>query len=106
MEGLSFASYFFRDMKDLSKYINETRREGKRETSRRFQDEEGPNTSFQNQRSPEKQGASYHSNRSTFFDEREDWSKYDEGLGHETLSKYLTEYKSQPKSLKDNISLQ
>ena len=93
MEGLIFASSSFGYMKDLSKEINETRREGKRETSRRFQDEEGPNTYFQQQRRPKKQRASHYSTRSTFF-EKEDWSEYDEGLGHETISEYLSEYNS------------
>ena len=92
-------------MKDLSEEINEARRERQRETSRRFQDEEGPNTSFQQQRRLEKQKASHYSTRSTFF-EKEDWSEYDEGLGHETLSEYLSEYKSQPRALKENLSLQ
>ena len=104
MEGLSFAPSFFRSMKDLSKEINETRRERQRETPRRFEDEEGPNTSFQQQRRPEKKTASHYSIRSTFF-EKEDQSECDEGLGHETLSEYISEYKSHPKALKENISL-
>ena len=58
-------------MKDLSKEINESRRERQRETSIRFQDEEGPNTSFQQQRRPENQKTSHYSTRSTFFDEKE-----------------------------------
>ena len=83
MEGLSLASSSFRYMKDISKEINETRRERKRETSIRFQDEEGPNTYFQQQRRPEKKRAPHYSTRSTFF-EKEDRSEYVEDLGHET----------------------
>ena len=105
MEGLSFSSSSFRSMKDLYKEINETRRERQRETSRRFQYEEYPNTYFQQQRRPKKKRASHYSTRSTFF-EKEDWFEYDEGLGHETLSEYLSEYKSQPRALKENLSLQ
>ena len=93
MEGLSFASSSFISMKDLSKEINEARRERQRETSRRFQDEEGPNTYFQQQRRPKKQRASHYSTRSILFDEKEDWYEYVEYLGHETLSEYLSEYK-------------
>ena len=87
MEGLIFSSSSIRSMKDLSKEINEARRERKRETSTRFQDEEGPNTSFQQQRRLEKQKASHYSTRSTFF-EKEYLYEYDEGLGNETLSDY------------------
>ena len=105
MEGLFFASSFFRAMKDISKEINETRRERKRETSRRFQKEECPSTSYQQQRRLEKKRDSHYSTRSTFF-EKENWSKYDEGLGHEILSEYLSKYKSHPRALKENISLQ
>ena len=57
MERLHFSSSSFISRKDLSKEINETRRERKRD----FQDEEGPNTYFQQQRRPEKQRASHYS---------------------------------------------
>ena len=80
MERLIFSLYFFRNMKDISQEINETRSERKTKTSRRFQDEEGPNTSCQQQIRPKKQGASHYSTRSTFY-EKEDWSEYDEILG-------------------------
>ena len=89
MEGLSFASSSFRSMKDLSKEINEMRRKRQRETSIRFQDEEGPNTSFQQQRRLKKKTTSHYSTRSTFFD-KEDWSEYDEGLGNENVSEYMS----------------
>ena len=83
MEGLIFASYLFIDMKDLSKEIKETRRERQRETSRRFQEEEGPNTFFQQQGRSNKQRSSNYSTRSTFFDEKEEWYEYDGDLGHD-----------------------
>ena len=71
MEGLIFASSSFISMKDLSKEINETRRERKIETSRRFQDEEGPSTSFQQQRRPENHRSPHGSIMATFFEEGE-----------------------------------
>ena len=69
MEGLSFAAYLFRAMKDLPKEINETRRERQRETSRRFQDEEVPNTSYQQQRRPKNHRSPHRFTMPTFFEE-------------------------------------
>ena len=63
-------------------------------------DEEGPNTSYQHEKQSKKQRASHYSTRSTFFDKKEDWSEYEEKLGHETLSKYFSGSKSQPRALK------
>ena len=82
------------------------KRERKKEYTRIIFDEEGPNTSYQHEKQPEKQRASHHSTRSTFFDKREDWFEYEGDLGRETLSKYLFGYKENPKALKENLTLQ
>ena len=104
-EDCSFSTLLFRIMQGLSEEVNQMKRERQRKDPRIF-DEEGPSTSYQHEKQLEKQRASHHSTRSTFFDKREDWSEYEGDLGHETLSKYFSEYKSQPRALKENLTLQ
>ena len=42
---------------------------------------------------------------STFFEEEGERHGYGGNLYHEILSEYLAEYKSQPRSFKENLSL-
>ena len=75
-----------------------------REDPRRIFDEEGPSTSYQQQRKPE----NHRSNMPTFFEEGE-WYINEERRKpetHETLSLYLEDYKAQSRAFKEKLTLQ
>ena len=94
-------------MNDLSKEINETIRERQRETSMRFQDEEGPSTSYQQQRRLEDHISPHITTMPNLFEEGE-WYRNEERISmeletHETLSIYLEKYKSQSRPFRENL---
>ena len=75
------------------------------ETSRGFQDEEGPCTSYQQQKEPVLHRDPKRSTMSTFFEEEGEIHGYGENLDHEILSDYLVDYKSQSRIFKENLTL-
>ena len=88
-EGLSFSTLLFIFMQDLT--MEEMRRERKKETSRMFQNEEGPRTSYQQNKQLTMQRAPHHSSMSTFFAEGHEGHGDGGYLEHETLRNYLAE---------------
>ena len=102
---MSFISYLFRSIKNLSREVKQMREERCNETSRGFQDEEGPCASYKHKkellfhRAPNKYAI-------PFPFEAEDKRHGDGGnLDHEILSEYLAEYKSQSRAFKENLTL-
>ena len=61
------------------------RSERKKETSRRFQNEEGPITSYQQQKKLVMQRAPQYSTMSTLFEEESEWNGDGGNLEYETL---------------------
>ena len=90
-EGLNFATLLFRYMQDLSKETKEMRRGRQRETSRGFQNEEGPRTSYQQHKQPTMQRAPQHFSISSFLAEGDEWHGDGGYLENETPSTYLAE---------------
>ena len=103
MEGMIFVSYIFRSMKDLSKEVKQMRMERCNETSRGFQDEEGPCTSYQQQRKLVLHRAPKKYTMSTFLEE--EGEIHGGNLDNEILSEYVAEYKSQSRAFKENLTL-
>ena len=71
------------------------RRERHKGNSRRFQDEEGPSTSYLQEKKLVLHKAPKQPIMSTFLEEEGEWHGYGGKLDHEIVSDYLIEYKSQ-----------
>ena len=106
--GCNFSTPLFRSMQDLSKEVNQIRKEGQREDPRRICDEEGPRTSYQRRRKLENPRSPHRSTMPTFFEEGERYrsEERNETETHETLSLYLEEYKEQSRAFKEKLTLQ
>ena len=103
MKKMSFVSSFFKSMKNLYKEDKQMKEESCSETSRRFQEEEGPCTSYDQRRKPLLQRAPKHFNMPFSFEE----DKKQGNIGHldqKILSDYLVEYKSQRRAFKKTLA--
>ena len=102
-KGMNLVSSFFRSMKNLSKEVKQKEEKRCSETSRGFQEEEGPCSFYSRNEEPILQKAPKHYTFPFPFEE-EDKIHGDGGhLEHEILSGYLVEYKSQPKDFKETL---
>lgn len=105
MERMSFVSSLFRSMKNLYKEVKQMQDERYNETTRGFQEEGSPCTSYSQKEEPVLQR---NSNKYTMpFLSEEEYKKHGEGvhLEHEILSGYLAEYKSQRRAFKETLTL-
>ena len=92
-EDFIFSTLLFRSLQDLSKELNQMKRERQRKDPIRILDEEGLITSYQQQRRQENLRPPHRSTVPTFFEEGE-WYRNEEirePETHETLSLYLEE---------------
>ena len=107
-EDYSLATPLFISMQDLSKDVNQMKKESQKEDPRRRFDEEGPRTSYQQKRRPEYHRSPHRYTMPTFLEEGESCRKEErrEPENHETLSIYLEVYKAQSRSFKEILSLQ
>ena len=74
MEDCSFATLLFISLQDISKKVNKMKREIQRKDRRRRLDEEGPSTSYQQQRKLENHRSPHIYTMPTFFEEGEWYS--------------------------------
>ena len=74
MEEENSPTHLFISMQDLSKEIKQKKRERQKEDPRRRFEEEGPSTSYQQQRKPENHRYPHRSTMPTFFEEGEWYS--------------------------------
>ena len=89
MEGMQFVSSLFRSIKDLSKEVKQRRMDKFNETSRGFQDEEGPCNSYQQKRQPVFHRSPNRYSMSTLFEEEGERHGDGGNLDHEILSEYI-----------------
>ena len=92
-EGLIFSTLLFRSMQDLNMEIKEMRRERQKETSRGFQNGEGPSTSYHQYKQLAVQKVPQCPTMPTFLVEINEWHGDGGYLEHDTLTDYIAEYK-------------
>ena len=87
MKEDNFSTPFFRSIQDLSKQVYQMKKERQKKDPRRIFEEEGPSTSYQQQRRLENYKSPHRSTMPTFFEEGE---------------RYRSKGRNEPKTHDDN----